>query len=345
MLANDLDLALREATALYQPEQLFLLMDGHTRQYCLPQVLQTLSVPEDNMLCLPAGEEHKTLSSVERIWDFLIRQGATRQSLLLVLGGGVLTDMGGFAASCFKRGMAYVNIPTTLLAAVDAAAGGKTGFDYHGLKNEIGLFAEPRATIVCPDFFRTLPAEQLLSGYAEIIKHALIASPLELNKVLAFDWYHIDWQALSSLLERSIDIKRYMVEQDPEEHDLRKTLNFGHTIGHALESHALSAGTPMLHGYAVAYGIMAELYLSVMKLGFPQDTFRQVVHFITEHYGKPTCPCKDYDRLLSLMAHDKKNTSAQAVNFTLLSTVGNYRLNQLPARSEITEALDFLFNL
>lgn len=346
MITYDFDLALREATALYQQEQIFLLVDENTRRLCLPELQKTLTIPEQHILCLPAGETNKTLASVQHIWDFLIRQGATRQSLLLILGGGVLTDMGGFAASCFKRGIAYVNIPTTLLAAVDAAAGGKTGFDYQGLKNEIGLFSKAAATIVYPAFFETLPIEQLLSGYAEMLKHALISSPLELVQVLAFDWNAatLDWQRLSEILSRSIDIKNYIVEQDPEEHDLRKTLNFGHTVGHAIESYALQKGEPILHGYAVAYGIVAELYLSVTKFGFPQNYFRQVVSFVTEHYGKPVCPCKDYDRLISLMQHDKKNQSVGEINCTLLRNVGNYQLNQHPTREEVLEALDFLFN-
>ncbi len=343
MLTFDLDLALREATALYSQEQLFLLMDEQTQQYCLPEVEKTLDILPSHRLCVATGEDNKTIATVMQIWDFLIAQKANRHSLLLILGGGMLTDIGGFAAATFMRGMSFVNISTTLLAAVDAGSGGKTGFNYQGLKNEIGVFAQPTQTIVYPPFFQTLPYEQLLSGYAEMLKHALIASPLELAQVLSFDLNTIDWNALSELLRRSMEIKHYIVEQDPEERDIRKTLNFGHTVGHALEEYFMESA-PLLHGTAVAYGIVAELYLSYLRLGFSQATLRQVVHYVYEHYGRISCPCKDYDVLIDLMLHDKKAEHANQLNVTLLQTVGNYRINQTVTADEMKEALDFLFN-
>ena len=353
-IVSDIDLALRNAVGLRKSSDLYVLADSNSAIYCLPLLRETLEIADNHILCLPHGEEHKNLASVELIWQFLIEQNATRQSLLLIVGGGVLTDMGGFAASTFKRGIPYVNIPTTLLAMVDAAQGGKTGFDYCGLKNEIGMFASPHDTIVYPPFLKTLPKEQLLSGYAEMIKHALIASPLELIHVLAFDIDNIDWQTFAELIQRSIDIKQYIVEQDPEETGLRKSLNFGHTIGHALEEYYLrqnknansqTLNAPFTHGYAVMYGIVAELYLSVAKLNLPQPTLTQIVAFMREHYGKPVCPCKDYNQLLDLMRHDKKNTTQGEINFSLLRQVGNCRINQHCTDSEILEALDFLFNL
>lgn len=361
MLTHDLDLALRNAVGLRDVSQLFLLADENSMRHCLPLVQNTLKIKEDHILCLPAGEQHKTLDTVKHIWDFLIDMKANRQSLLFVLGGGVITDMGGFAASVFMRGMSFVNIPTTLLSMVDAAQGGKTGIDYQGLKNQIGLFSTPIQTIVYPPFLRTLPPVHLLSGYAEMIKHALIASPLELIHVLAFDIDNPDYTQLAELIQRSIDIKQYIVEQDPEETALRKSLNFGHTIGHALEEYSLmnsttqtmaatdlnkaSIGSPLLHGYAVMYGIVAELYLSVLKLLLPQQTLTQVSHYMIEHYGKPVCPCKDYDKLLDLMRHDKKNVQQGEINFSLLRQVGNCRINQHCTDDEIRESLDFLFNL
>ncbi len=358
MLTFDLDLALREATALVPPKQLFLLVDENTQKYCLPEVEKTLQIAPAHILCLPAGEEHKTLQTITHIWDWLIAQQANRHSLLLLLGGGVLTDMGGFAAATFMRGMQFVNIPTTLLGAVDAGSGGKTGFDYAGLKNQIGVFAQPKETIIYPPFLRTLPSAQFLSGYAEMLKHALIASPLELAQVLSFDLYNIDWEQFSELLRRSIEIKNYIVDQDPEEQNIRKTLNFGHTIGHALEAYFLEQGTKdtehrtLLHGEAVAYGLVAELYLSYMRLGFSDKTLRSVTHFVFENFGRIACPCKDYDVLIDLMRHDKKAETCSVsadedtpqINVTLLPTVGNYRINQLVSPKEIKEALDFLFN-
>lgn len=344
MLTTDLDMSLRNAAGLRDSSLLYMLTDTNSRRHCADAVLQTLNIPEEHILCFEAGEDKKTLDSVMRIWDFLTERQATRSSLVLLLGGGVLTDMGGFAAATFKRGIPYVNIPTTLLAMVDASVGGKTGFDYYGLKNQIGLFRTPQDTIVYTPFLRTLPYEQLLSGYAEMLKHALIASPLELIHILAFDLENIDYDALAELIQRSIDIKQYVVDQDPEETGLRKSLNFGHTIGHALEEYSLQHKKPMLHGYAVMYGMVAEMYLSVMKLGMQQQTLTQVAHFMREHYGKPVCPCKDYDELIALMKHDKKNLHQGEPNFTLLRQTGNCRINQLCTDDEIREALDFLFN-
>lgn len=345
MLTNDIDLALREVTASVDKNQVFILVDEQTEVLCLPTVQQTLALPKEQILVLEAGEEKKNLDSVEKIWDFLIVRHATRRSLLLILGGGVLTDMGGFAAATFKRGISFVNIPTTLLGAVDAATGGKTGIDYKDLKNEIGLFVSPKETIIYPAFLQTLPHPQFLSGYAEMLKHALIASPLELSQLLAFNLNTIDRDMLSQLLSRSIDIKNYIVEQDPQEEGLRKSLNFGHTIGHALESFSFHTEHRLLHGYAVLYGMIAELYLSVKVLGFPEKYLAQVVSIMREYYGKPIGSCKDYDALLSLMQHDKKNTSAGEISFTLLRNVGDCRLNQQIDTESIKESLDFLFNL
>ncbi len=360
MITLDLDLALRESVALKQPEQIFLLVDENTRLHCLPEIEKTLRLPLSHTLCLASGEEHKNIETVKQIWDFLLTNQANRSSILLILGGGMLTDMGGFAAATFMRGMPYVNIPTTLLGAVDAGSGGKTGINYHGLKNQVGVFAQPKQTIIYPHFLRSLPLPQLLSGYAEMLKHALIASPLELAQVLAFDWDKIDWNQLTELLRRSLEIKNYIVEQDPEEQNIRKTLNFGHTIGHALEEYLLESGTKnqesghrtLLHGEAVAYGLVAELYLSHVRLGFPVATLRQVAHFVFETYGKIACPCKDYDKLIDLMRHDKKaeqvtinqDDNTPQLNFTLLPSVGNYRINCLLTPNEVKEALDFLFN-
>lgn len=345
MLTNDIDLALREVTAsVAEREQIFIVVDEHTEKLCLPIVQQTLELPTEQILVLSAGEGHKDIDTVSHIWDFLIEHGATRRSLLLILGGGVLTDMAGFAAATFKRGIAFVNIPTTLLGAVDAATGGKTGIDYKGLKNEIGLFVSPKETIIYPAFLKTLPSDQFLSGFAEMIKHALIASPLELAQVLSFNLNQRDEDELCQLLSRSIDIKNYIVEQDPFEEGLRKTLNFGHTMGHALESFSFRTEKPMLHGYAVLYGMIAELYLSVKLLGFPEKYLSQLVGVMREYYGKPLGSCKDYDELIALMRHDKKNTTVGEISFVLLRNVGDCRMGQKVDEESIKEALDFLFN-
>lgn len=353
-LHSDLDLALREAAGLRGCNELYLLCDEHTRTHCAGEILKTFPLEESHILCVSPGEETKSPEGLFRIWDFLMTQGATRSSLLIVLGGGVLTDAGGFAAATFKRGIPYVNIPTTLLAMVDASQGGKTGINYKGLKNEIGLFAPPERTIVHIPFLATLPREELLSGYAEMLKHALIASPLELNTVMSERTVEALEQTVSSeearehlgeLIGRSADIKQYIAEQDPEEKGIRKSLNFGHTIGHAIEEDYSMRGQQLLHGYAVAYGMAAELYLSMLKAGLSQQIVSTVGYFIKELYGKPTYTCKDYDSLLDLMRHDKKNERQGEINFTLLRTVGNYRINQTCSEEEIKEALDYLTNM
>lgn len=351
ILTTDIDLALREQTALIDHQQIFILADENTAKYCLPLVQKTLSLPEEHILVIPAGEDHKTLATIEKIWHFLMTQGATRYAMLINLGGGVITDMGGFAAATYMRGIPFVNVPTTLLGMVDASAGGKTGFNYNGIKNQIGLFRMAKETIVDTDFLTTLPAQQILSGWAEVIKHALISSPLEMASVMAFDLHAYlnnskgeQQEELAEILTRSIDIKNYIVESDPEETGMRQTLNFGHTIGHAIEAFSLKKDEPMLHGYAVLYGMVAELYLSVKKLNFPERSLQQVIAVMKEFYGKPICACKDYDELIAIMQHDKKNPSADAITFTLLHTIGNYRLGCTCSAEEIKEALDFLFN-
>lgn len=359
MITDDLFLELHSLMPRFNEEQVFVLTDSNAEKHCLPVLLDQLremgepfvSLLKDHTCVLPAGEEHKTLESVCRIWDFLIQKRATRHALLLNLGGGVITDIGGFAASCYKRGIAFVNLPTTLLAIVDAGEGGKTGFDYKGLKNEIGLFRPALETIIYPRFLKTLPKHEFLSGFAEMLKHALIASPLEWERILALDidrLYHQPDEALReefyAILERSLEIKRYYFEMDPEETGLRKTLNFGHTIGHAIESRLIERGEPQPHGYCVLWGMIAELYLSHLKTGFPSNRLTQLIQLCKEYYGGILFSCKDYDRLIELMRHDKKNTSA-GINFTFLRNIGNPIINQTADDDTIREALDFLFSI
>lgn len=358
IITFDLDLALREQTALVDRSQLFVLCDTTTAEHCLPLLQQTLALPDNHVLVLPAGEDHKNLSSLETVWRFLTDRYATRHSMLICLGGGVITDMGGLAAATYMRGMQCLNVPTTLLGMIDASAGGKTGINYLGIKNLIGVFRQPKETVVYPPFLRTLPAREFLSGWAEMVKHTLISSPLQVAALSAFDLHR--WLAgpsveqeeeLSELITRSIEIKNYVVESDPDEQGMRKTLNFGHTVGHALEALCLEKShetdTPQsdcLHGYAVLYGMVAELWLSHEICGFPASQIEPVIALMKEYYGKPVCPCRDYERLLQLMRHDKKNASADAVSFTLLHSVGNYRLDCTATPEQITAALDFLFN-
>lgn len=319
---------------------IFILTDDITHKLCLPLLLQSQKLREANIITIPNGDSNKTLDTLAAVWKYLSEHGATRKSLMINLGGGMITDLGGFAASTFKRGMDYINIPTTLLGAVDAAVGGKTGINFLGLKNEIGVINPAKAVLIETDFFRTLDHQNMLSGIAEILKHALISSPEEWWKVLQLDLENINFEVLKSILQSSITIKEEIVEKDPNEQNIRKALNLGHTIGHAFESYSYETGHPVLHGYAVAWGLICELYLSHKKTGFPKQTLLQVITLVREAYGVFALSCKDYDRLYELMTHDKKNDSKE-VRFTLLSDIGQLCINEIASEKEIFEALDF----
>lgn len=321
-------------------DKVFLLCDQHTQELCRPLWEKSALEAALASIVIPAGEAHKNIETLSRIWEALGNGGATRHSLLINMGGGVVTDMGGFAAATFKRGIACWNVPTTLLAMVDASVGGKTGIDFGGLKNEIGAFHTPGAVIFDTRFLTTLDPENLLSGYAEMLKHGLLQSTAEWARLLRFDLDHIDYKAMQELIATSIDIKRKVVEEDPFEKEARKMLNLGHTFGHALESHALESGRPILHGYAVAYGLVCELYLSCIKLGFPTDKFRQTAQFIGTHYGHLPIDCKQYERICALMQHDKKNVAGE-IRCALLKNIGEVALDQVVEQKEIEEVLDF----
>ena len=319
---------------------LFILTDDNTQNYCLPLIQSLPEIQSAKKLSIPAGEESKSIESLSKVWKFLSDNGANRKSLLINLGGGMLTDLGGFAAATFKRGIRFVNIPTTLLGAVDAAVGGKTGINFSGLKNEIGAFAPAVAVLIDSNFFKTLDTKQLLSGYAEMLKHSLLKSKEQINGLLHFDFDTVDYELLNNLLFESVLIKEQIVEEDPTEQGIRKALNLGHTFGHAFESFALETKRPIQHGYAVAYGLVCELYLSFIQLGFDKNVLMKTAYFIKEHYGVFTFDCNDYQHIYELMQHDKKN-DAGVINFTLLRTVGDIQINQTAGRKEIEEVLDF----
>ena len=319
---------------------LFILTDSNTQKYCLPLIQSLPEIQSAKQFSIPAGEESKNIESLSKVWEFLSQNGANRKSLLINLGGGMLTDLGGFAAASFKRGIRFINIPTTLLGAVDAAVGGKTGINFNGLKNEIGAFSPAIAVLIDSNFFKTLDTTQILSGYAEMLKHALFNSNEKLNELLKFDFDTIDYQRLNELLFESVLIKERIVNEDPTEQGIRKALNLGHTFGHAFESFSYELKQPVSHGYAVAWGLVCELYLSFVKLGFDKDVLSKVIRFIKDNYCVFPFDCKQYDRLFELMQHDKKNESA-TINFTLLKAAGEIEINQTADKKEIEEALDF----
>lgn len=293
---------------------------------------------------IPDGEQHKTLATVERIWQFLLDHRATRDDVLVCVGGGVICDLGGFAASTYKRGMPHINVPTTLLAMVDAASGGKTGFDYAGIKNAIGTYAQPLDTLVLPSLIATLPPRELLSGYGEMLKHALLDTPDHWHQLLRLDLETEEGvQALMPLIARSRAVKERIVAADPREQGLRRALNLGHTVGHALEAQMLAAGQPQPHGYCVVWGMVAALYLSAVRCGFPREALRQLEQTMLRYYGRPVCNCQDLTRLLDLMQQDKKNT-AEGVRFTLLQRIGE-PVSETVSPSDLQEVLEYLFSL
>ena len=308
IISDNLQQSLSEAIAACKYDQLFVLVDTTTERLCLPVVADYDCMRDARRIVIPDTDTHKTLDSVTHVWSELQRLGATRHSLMINLGGGMVTDLGGFAASTFKRGIQYINIPTTLLSMVDASVGGKTGFNFGGLKNEIGVFSNASSVILDTTFLRTMDRENLLSGYAEMLKHGLISNDRMWAQLLEFlesldplesleNPDHLD--SLAPMLAESVAVKQRIVTEDPTEHGIRKALNLGHTAGHAFESLALE-----------------------------------------RHYGRMPITCDDYPQLLALMHHDKKNTGHD-INFTLLGDVGDIRINQTASEDEIRDALDF----
>lgn len=335
-LSHDLATAISEC----RHDRIFILADEKTARHCMPQIEHFDCLNGAETIVIGQGEENKSIRTLTEIWQHLSRNGATRHSLLINLGGGMVTDIGGFAAATFKRGIDFINIPTTLLAMVDAAVGGKTGINLNGLKNEVGAFSDARFVIIDTTFLKTLDNENLKSGYAEMLKHGLIGRTELWAELINYDLAHPDLVMLQRMVSESLEVKRSIVAEDPHEHGIRKALNLGHTVGHAFESFAMTTGKPILHGYAVAYGLICELYLSAIKTGFPTDILRQMVSFIRENYGQMPITCNDYPALVSLMRHDKKNTTG-TINFTLLAYIGDIRIDQTASEEEIREALDF----
>ena len=339
VISTDIAISLTQAVDEVKHDKLFLLTDETTHQLCLPLVKDIPCMQDSIHITIGATDTHKTLETVASVWTAMGEGGGTRHSLMVNLGGGMVTDLGGFAASTFKRGIKYINIPTTLLSMVDASVGGKTGINFNGLKNEIGVFNSPETVIIDTEFLKTLDHNNICSGYAEMLKHGLISNEDNYAELLQFDLDNVDYRHLGEMVGTSVAIKERVVEEDPFEHGIRKALNLGHTAGHAFESWAL-ARSPFLHGYAVAWGLICELYLSCVKTGFPTDKMRQTVRFVKENYGTLPITCDDYEELYAYMTHDKKNM-AGIINFTLLGGIGDIRINQTANKEEIFEMLDF----
>lgn len=327
---------LREVISREAPDRVVILTDETTHAVCRP----LLGKMEAAEIIIGATDVHKTVDTLQQVWTGLQDAGCTRHSLLVNLGGGMVTDLGGFAAATFKRGIRFVNIPTTLLSMVDAAVGGKTAINFGGLKNEIGAFADAVTVIIHTEFLRTLDSENIRSGYAEMLKHSLLGSDEMWLRHVTFDLAEPDLEVLQQLVRESIELKQRVVTEDPHEHGIRKALNLGHTIGHAFESFLMEKA-PVLHGYAVAWGTAVELFMSAALLDFPTDKMRRTVRFITDYYGRPSVTCDDYEMLYNFMLHDKKNV-AGTINFALLAAPGDIRVDQHADKALIFDALDFL---
>ena len=302
----------------YPGATLFVLTDDNTKIHCLPQLEPLLRARTYSVFSIPPGEIHKNINSCIHIWEAMTKAGLDRHAIMINLGGGMIGDMGGFCASTYKRGIRFIQVPTTLLSQVDASIGGKLGIDFAGYKNHIGVFRDPLAVLIHPDFLKTLSDRELKSGYAEVIKHCLIADGGHwqelsgIQNLRATDW--------TPIIRRSLEVKRKIVHEDPFETGMRKLLNFGHTIGHALESHYLVTNHPLLHGEAIAAGMIYETLLSNRRTGLPSDKKEAVIRYIQSIYGAP--PPFDPGILLPVMKQDKKNKDGQ-ISFSLLRDIGD----------------------
>jgi len=299
-----------------------ILVDENTKQNCLPKLPQL-----DNSIIIEikSGEEHKNINTCNLIWKQLTAHHFDRNSLLINLGGGVIGDMGGFAASTYKRGIDFIQVPTTLLAMVDASVGGKLGVDLNGLKNQIGVFNNPESVLILPEFLETLPENQLKSGFAEVIKHALISDKNLWQEIISIPFNEMNWE---KIIETSINIKNKIVLSDPYEKGERKKLNFGHTFGHAVETYYLEKGTPILHGEAVLMGILLELELSLVT----QEQNNEIKNYILSNFSLPFTPKKS--DLLPFLMNDKKNKVGK-VNYSLLTNIGSCSVDNLFSTDEL----------
>lgn len=328
--------------------KVLVLVDVNTAQYVLPVLSeQSKAVAGAKVITIKAGDMHKNFDSLQSVWKALHDAGATRSDVIINVGGGVVTDLGGFAAATFKRGMQVINVPTTLLGAVDASVGGKTGINFNGYKNEIGAFTEPLASVISTGFFITLPQQELLSGYAEMLKHALLESHDEFNSLMGYSVVYpiFDPDRLLDLLRRSVAVKQKIVDQDYTDKGARHALNLGHTIGHSFESLALKRQSPIPHGYAVAWGCVVSLVLSHQKLGFPSEVLHTFADYVRKNYGAFAFSCDDYADLITFMRQDKKNASTDHIRFTLLSDVGKPEIDVVIDPDEIQNALDIYRDL
>jgi 3-dehydroquinate synthase len=330
----------KQLNQLVNNHKVFIICDSNT-QICFKTLEENITFKTSYKLQIDAGEENKNINQVLKIWEFLNANNANKNDWIINIGGGMICDLGGFAASTFKRGISFVNIPTSLLAMVDAAIGGKTGFNFHGLKNNIGTFYPAKMVVCDAIFLNTLPVKELKSGFAEVIKHALICDSKFWYSIKTISFKDYDFQ---EIIESSIVHKLKIVESDPKENGPRKKLNFGHTVGHALESHALQCKNPILHGYAVAQGMVIESYISYKLNYISKEKFKEIKEFIFSIYPPIHIENNKIETMVNFMINDKKNKDSK-INFTLLNAIGSAVYDQyLSAEETVNLIYDFYKN-
>ncbi len=335
-IAQDLAQVLKECSY----SRIFVLTDENTKVHCLPKIIS--SIPDDTIhFTIPAGEINKNLNTCTQIWSEMTAAQLDRKALLLNLGGGVLGDMGGFCASIYKRGIRFINIPTTLLSQVDASVGGKLGVDFQGLKNHLGVFNEPETVLIAPEFLETLPHQELRSGFAEIMKHGLIRDKSYFENLDLNHWENSNW---TELIRHSVEIKKSVVLEDPKEAGLRKILNYGHTIGHAFETYYLDGPKHLLHGEAIAAGMICEGWLSSKKLSFSETELKQIEKAFLTIFGKIQIESTEIESILDFCLQDKKN-EGNTLMFSLLNSIGDCTYNIPVSREEIRESIAYYQSL
>lgn len=332
---------LAEVVGQLKPTNIFVLVDQNTEIHCLPYFSKYFdTIGNFEVIQIPSGEANKNISTCQDVWESLSNKGADRKSLMVNLGGGVVTDLGGFIASTFMRGIPFINIPTSLLAMVDASVGGKTGVDLGSLKNQIGLIQSPKMVVIDSNFLNTLPKEQLVSGMAEMIKHSLIDGEEAWNKQIMLT--PEDIIGSKTLIPESIKIKERIVQEDPTEKGIRKILNYGHTIGHAIESHFLSSPDkqPLLHGEAIAIGMILASFLSHELLEFEKQKLDSITSYILSLFPKQDFSKNDIKSVIDLMQFDKKN-SGGTVLFVLMKDFGSFDMNKEVNNDLVYNAFEF----
>ncbi len=324
--------ALHEVIKQLNPDKVAFLVDENTARDCL----SFFNTGDHPVIEIKSGEINKNIDTCQHIWTSLTNAGFSRKSLLVNLGGGVIGDMGGFAASTYKRGIRFINLPTTLLAMVDANIGGKLGIDFMGLKNHIGLFNDPEKILIHVGFLKTLPYRELKSGFAEVIKHGLIMDKSYWKEILNTSFPEFDWQ---KIIKRSVEIKSEVVREDPRENGLRKILNFGHTLGHAIETSHLNQLKSLLHGEAIAVGMILEAHLSLQLGMLDKSSVKEISGLIEKVYGLDVA-IPPMDEIMVLMGQDKKNVGNE-INFSLLEKIGKCVIDQKVDEKMIAAAIDF----